>query len=193
MLKTRGLSSVCAGIGYLDNGESDSTVVDAFDVATFFADMRSMLNRIGAMRTLIATGATPEVHAGPWCDYCPSMAYCPAHSRLAMTMLGELEYVQKEIAFFTPEQVSKAWDLKKRIESMLETVDESLRLRIQQSVIPRPNGKRLAMVEQAGRASFDTAKAISRIKEYGGDVSDLTKKGKPFFKVAEVNMNGAGK
>ncbi len=108
-----------------------------------------------------------------------------------MQMLGELETIQKEVAFFTVEQVSKAWDLSKRIGKILETVDDSLRLRIQQSVIPRPNGKKLAMVEMPGRMGFDKEKALARIKELGGAVNDLTTRGKPYEQIKEVNMNGA--
>ncbi len=192
-IKTLGISSVVGAIGYLDDGYTDVSVVDAFDAAVFFADMRAMLKRLADMKALVATGATPEVHAGPWCDYCPSMAYCPAHTRLALNMLGEIDALKQGVAFMTVEQVSKAWDLKKRLEGMLEAVDESLRLRIQQGVIPRPGGKRLAMVEMPGRMGFDKEKALARIKELGGTVNDLTSRGKPYEQIKEVNMNGASK
>lgn len=187
-LKTKGLSQVHGGIGYLDDGEHDTTSVDVFDAATLFADLRAMMNKIGAARALVATGGTPDVHAGPWCKYCPAMAYCPAQTRLVKTMLGELEAAQQAVEFMTVEQVSKAWDLSKRIEKVLETVQESLRLRIQQSVIPRPNGKRLAMVEMPGRMAFDKEKAVARIRELGGQVDDLEKKGKPYYQVKEVKV-----
>lgn len=179
------LTEVGGCIGYLDNGESDCTKVDAFDASAFFADCRSMLNRIGAARTLVATGGTPEVHAGPWCDYCPSLAYCPAQTRLALNMIGELEDIKGKVAFMTPEQVSKAWDIKKRLESMLETVDESLRLRISQGFIPRPSGKRLALVD-CHRFSDDTKRMKERLAELGEDLSRF-KKRVDYTQVKEVN------
>jgi hypothetical protein len=192
VLKWHDAKEVRACIGYLDDGEVDSGMFDAFDAAAFFADMRSMLNRIGAARALVATGGTPEVHAGPWCKYCPSVSYCPAHTRLALQMLGELDYVQNQVAFMTPEQVGKAWTLLQQIESLAEKVDASLRLRAQQGVIPLPNGKRLAMVEMPGRASFDKDAALGRIKELGGSTDGLMKKGKPYFQVKEIAMPPRG-
>jgi hypothetical protein len=185
LLKVEGVSMVHGGIGYLDNDEADVHTFDAFDLPGFFNDMRSMLNRIGAARALVATGGTPDVHAGPWCDYCPSMPYCPAHTRLAMSMMGELDTISKEIAFFTPEQVSKAWDIKKRLETMLESVDESLKLRIQQGVIPRPNNKRLMMVECRKQVD-DNAKIRARLAELGEDLSKY-KRTIFYDQVKEVN------
>jgi hypothetical protein len=108
-------------------------------------------------------------------------------------MLGELEAANSAVAFMTPEQVGNAWVLLKKVQKLAENIDEALRLRAQQGIIPLPNGKRLAMVEQNGRASFDRDKAESRIRELGGRTDDLMKKGKPFFKVAEVNMESAKK
>lgn len=190
-MKTLWLSSANGAIGYLDDGETDIATFDMFDASAFFADMRSMLNRIGAARVVVAAKGTPDVHAGPWCEYCPAMAYCPAQNRMAMQMLGELDYVQREIAFFSPEQVSNAYDLSKRIGKLLSTVDESLRLRIQQSVIPRPGGKRLTTVEMPGRMGFDKEKAIARIKELGGSTDDLMTRGKPYDQIKEIKMSAA--
>jgi hypothetical protein len=181
------LTKVHGGIGYLDNGETDEADFDMFDVAVFFSDMRAMLKSIHAAQELVASGGTPDVSAGPWCKYCPAMPYCPAHTRLAMTMIGELDYISKEIAFFSPDQVSKAWDTYKRLETILERAGESLRLRIGQSVIPRPGNKRLAMVEMPGRSTFDKDAALGRLKELGGSTEGLMKKGKPYFQVKEVN------
>jgi hypothetical protein len=147
-----------------------------------------MLGRIHAARALLKAGGTPTVHAGPWCEYCPAMAYCPAQTRLALQMMGELDFVQKQVAFMSAEQVGKAWVLLKRIQKLSESVEESLRLRAQQGVIPLPNGKRLTMAEQPGRMGFDKDKALGRIRELGGRTDDLMSRGKPFFKIAEVKM-----
>jgi hypothetical protein len=185
VMKTRGVSEVLAALGYLDNSESDEATVDSFDEAAFFADMRAAMNKIGAARTLVASGGTPEVHSGPWCDYCPAMAYCPAHTRLALNMLGELEDIKGKVAFMTVEQVSKAWDIKKRLESMLETVDESLRLRISQEFIPRANGKRLALVD-CKRTSDDTKRMKDRLVELGEDLNAY-RRTVEYTQVKEIN------
>jgi hypothetical protein len=186
ILKHEQLSKIKGAIGYLDNGEADIHAFDVFDVPRFFEDMRQMLDRIGAAKALAATGVVPEVHSGPWCDYCPAMPYCPAHARLAMTMLGELDAVRQEIAFFTPEQVSKAWDLKKKIETILGSVDESLRLRISQSVIPRDGKKRLAMVD-CKRTGFDLAAAKKKLADLGVDLKSFDKQ-ITYQQVKEVNV-----
>ncbi len=183
-----GLSEIRGAIGYLDDGEADIATFDAFDIPVFFADMRAMLNRIGAARALVATGGTPDVHAGPWCDYCPAMAYCPAHTRLAKTMLGELTDVEKQIAFMTAEDAGRAWALLKQIQNLADKVDASLRMRAAQEVVPLPNGKRLALIDKS-RASFDKAKAVAWIKEHGGNPSDF--EGRTYFsQIAEVKMTG---
>jgi hypothetical protein len=188
VMKHGGLSEVRGGLGYLDDGEADIATFDAFDIPVFFAEMRSMLNRIGAARALVATGGTPDVHAGPWCEYCPAMAYCPAQTRLARTMLGELTEVEKQIAFMTPEDAGRAWALLKQIQGLADKVDASLRLRAAQEVVPLPNGKRLALIDKS-RASFDKAKAIAWIKEHGGNPSDF--EGRTHFtQIAEVKMTG---
>lgn len=186
VMLTEGHSRVHGGIGYLDNDEADVHTFDAFDAATFFADMRLMLNRIGAARALVATGGKPEVHTGSWCKYCPAIAYCPAHTRLAMSMLGELDFVEKEIAFMTAEQAGKSWVLLRQIQTLADKVEASLRLRARQDVVPLPNGKRLALVEKS-RASFDNKKAKAWIVEHGGDLKSF--EGRTHFEqVMEINM-----
>lgn len=180
------LQEVRGAIGYLDDADVDMAVFDEFDCALFFAEMRSMLNRIGAARTLVATGGTPEVHAGPWCDYCPAVAYCPAQTRLARTMLGELTTVEQQVAFMTAEDAGRAWSLLKQIQSLADKVEASLKLRAKQDVVPLPNGKRLALVDSS-RANFDKKKAIAWIAEHGGNPKDF--EGRTFFDtVREINM-----
>lgn len=186
VLKHRGLSMVRGGIGYLDNGEEDTTIVDAFDVPMFFEDMRQMLNRIGAARLLATTGKVPDVHAGPWCEYCPAMPYCPAHNRLALQMMGELDFVEQRVAFMTAEDAGKAWTLVKRIQSLADRVEASIRLRAQSDVVPLPNGKRLALVESS-RKSFDKDAAIKRLTDHGLPADDLYKTTK-FNTVKEIKF-----
>lgn len=186
VMKTSNLPEVRGGLGYLDDGESDITTFDAFDIPVFFAEMRAMLNRIGAARALVATGGTPDVHAGPWCDYCPAMAYCPAQTRLAKTMLGELETVEQKVAFMTPEDAGRAWSLLKQIQGLADRVETSLKLRAKQEVVPLPNGKRLALIDSS-RTNFDKKKAIAWIEERGGNPKDF--EGRTYFeKVQEINV-----
>lgn len=190
VMKAHGLTKVHGGLGYLSDDEIDIHSFDSFDAAVFFEDMRKMLNRIGAARALVATGGTPEVHSGPWCQYCPALAYCPAQTRLAKTMLGELMDVEKEVAFMTSEQAGKAWTLLKQIQGLADRVEASLKLRARQDVVPLPNGKRLALVD-CSRSSFDKKKALAWIKERGGDPAEF--EGRTHYEqIKEINMPKAG-
>lgn len=188
VMKHQKVSRLVGAIGYLDNDEVDSHAFDDWDMATFFADMRTMLGRIRAYRQGLRSFpfSEPDVSSGPWCQYCPAMAYCPAQSRLAMTMLGEMDYIEKGISEFSPEQVGKAWGLLKQIQAMADRVESSLKLRARSDVIPLPNGKRLSLVE-CSRASFDKKKAIAWIKEHGGNPDEMM--GRSYYEqVKEVNM-----
>ncbi len=102
-----------------------------------------------------------------------------------MSMMGELNDINKEVAFFTPEQVSKVWDIKGRLETMLKAVDNSLKLRIRQGVIPRPGNKRLAMVECKKQVD-DTKRIKARLAELGEDLSKY-KRTIFYDQVKEVN------
>ncbi len=186
VMKESGTSKVLGALCYLDDGEVDESVFDAFDAAAFFEEMRSLKARILAAKVLVDSGATPTVSAGPWCEYCPAMAYCPAQTRQALAMLGDLGEIEQQVAFMTEEQVGKAWEKKRQIEAILERVDASLRLRAQQGVIPLSNGKRLALVDKT-RRSFNKDRAIARIHELGGETSDLYKT-VSFSQIAEVKM-----
>lgn len=184
-----GLAEVRGALGYLDDGEADVATFDAFDAALFLSEIRTMLGRIEAAAELLASGGTPEVHAGPWCQYCPSVAYCPAQTRLARTMLGELTDVEKQIAFMTSEQTGRAWVLLRQIQNLAERVEASIKLRAKQDVVPLPNGKRLALVDSS-RASFDKKKALAWIEEHGGNPADF--QGRTHFEtVREINMPAA--
>lgn len=187
VMKDSGASTVLGALCYLDDGEVDEHPFDAFDAAMFFEDMRQLMNKIGAAKLLVSTGQMPAVSAGPWCEYCPAMAFCPAQTRQALAMLGELGDIEQQVAFMTEEQVGKAWEKKRQIEAILERVDASLRLRAQQGVIPLSNGKRLALVDKT-RRSFNKDRALSRIHELGGETSDLYKT-VSFTQIAEVKMS----
>lgn len=174
VMKTHAVGEVTGALGYLDDGEVDSHPFDAFDAANFWDEMRGVLARVRRAEAAVAEGKHVEVHTGPWCEYCPAIAYCPAHTRLALAMLGELDDVEKQIAFMTPEQCGRAWDLLKQAKAIVDRVDVSLRTRAKQDVIPLAGGKRLAMVEGT-RRSVDSKAAVARIVELGGKTDDLYK------------------
>lgn len=179
-------TDVLGAIAYLDDGEVDSAAFGAFDAAVWFDEARKMLTKIRAAQAIVDRGEVPAVHAGSWCQYCPSMPYCPAQTRQALVLIGELESIEQKVAFMSAAQVGEAWQIKKSIEKLLERVDASLRLRVQSDVIPLANGKRLAFVEKS-RESFDKEKALARIKELGGSVDGLTKR-TTYTQISEVKV-----
>lgn len=186
VMKADGISTVTGAIGYLDNDDVDAHVFDAFDVPSFFDDMRKMLSRIIAARALVAKGGTPEVHAGPWCEYCPAVAFCPAQTRLALVMIEALVDVNQHVAFMSTEQAGLAWMKLRQIQSLADKVEEALKLRAKQEVVPLPNGKRLALV-QSSRRSVDSKKALARLEKAGLETNDLYKT-THFDVVREVNL-----
>jgi hypothetical protein len=174
VLKWLGLSSVNVALGYLDDGEKDEATVDVFDAEAFFEAMQAMHRRIGLAREAVEAGRPPMVHQGSWCDYCPALPYCPAHARLALTMIAELDHINNQIAMWTPEQAGLAWTKVKQIQSLAERVEESIKLRARQSVVPLPGGKRLALVPSS-RTSPDGKRALAKLQELGVDTSDYQK------------------
>jgi hypothetical protein len=165
-----GLPVVMGAIAYLDDGEVDAHMFDAFDSAAFWEDMSRMLNKIGAARALVATGGIPAVHTGSWCEYCPALSYCPAQTSLARSMLGELHSIEQTIAFMSAEQCGKAWELLGQIQAIAERVDASLRLRARQEPLPLADGSVIAAVECKGRMVTNNDAIRARFEQLGEPV-----------------------
>ena len=162
VLLRHGADQGMGAIAYLDDSELDATPVDAFHVAAWWADLRSLASRIRAARDLVAQGGMPSVSAGPWCKYCPALPHCPAHTRLALSLVGELESVDAKLATLTPDQAGNAWEKVKRYKLVLERIEETLREYARREPLPLPNGRRLALVESR-RTSLDTKKAAEML------------------------------
>lgn len=153
-------------LAYLDDSELEPETFDAFHVTAWWEELRGMLARIRRAADVIAAGQVPEVNAGSWCTYCPALPYCPAHTRLALSMLGELEQVDQAIGELTADQCGRAWELLKRFDTIADRVRDTIKARAKRETVPLSNGRRLAMVE-CSRKSFDTTKA----KELLGDAA----------------------
>lgn len=162
VLLRHGADQGMGAIAYLDDSELDATPVDAFHVAAWWADLRSLASRIRAARDLVAQGGMPSVSAGPWCKYCNALPHCPAQTRLAKSLLGELDEVDRQLGALSLDQAGRAWELLKRYEVIAERVKESLRERARREPLPLANGRRLALVESS-RKSLDTKKAAEML------------------------------
>ncbi len=178
--------SVTGFLGYLDDSELEPKVFDAFHVAGWWEELRAMKGRIDAAASLVEAGGVPEVNAGTWCQYCPSLPYCPAHTRLALSMLGELEAVDKALAPLSAEQCGRAWELLKRYKTVADRVEKTIKARASRELVPLSNGRRLALVECKGRMSVDSEAVAAAFSELGREVPK--KRGAPYVQVKEVKI-----
>lgn len=149
-----------AVLAYLDDGETDGCEVDAFDATAWWRELRSLHS------ALHDAAAASRVHEGPWCEYCEAAPFCPAKTRLAVAMLGELADIETQALEMSLEQAGRAWDKAKDIEALLERVQRALRERAKREPLPLANGRRLALVESS-RTSLDTAAAKALLEAHG--------------------------
>lgn len=157
-----GASAAYGAIAYLDDSELDVAHFDAFHVMGYWADLAWLLKRIREAHALVKRGEAPNVTAGPWCKYCPALPNCPAHTRLAKSLLGELDSVDAQVSSLTVEQCGRAWELLKRYDVIAERVKEGIRARASRETVPLSSGRRLMLVEQS-RRSLDTKKAAEML------------------------------
>lgn len=153
-----GADTSVGALAYLDDSELDAAPFDAFHVAQFWTDLSFLVKRIRGAREALAKGEQIDVAAGAWCKYCPAIPHCPAHTKLAKALLGELEGIDEQVQSLTVEQCGRAWELLKRYDAISDRVKDSIRTRARHEPIPVSGGKRLMLVESS-RRSLDTKKA----------------------------------
>ncbi len=180
VMARHGTDIVVGAIGYLDDSELDAAPFDYFSALGYWGELAAMLARVRSAEARAAAGGTVDVSAGAWCKYCPAIPHCPAHTRLAKALLGELDGVDAQIADLTAEQCGRAWDLLKRYDVIAERVKESIRTRARSEVVPLSGGRRLALIESQ-RRSLDTKKAAEMLG------ADAPYKVSHFTQVREVN------
>lgn len=170
-------------LAYLNDGETDGCEVDALDVATWAGEVAALHRRLHEY------DSAARIHSGPWCKYCPSLAWCPQQTRLAQAMVGELADIEGGVAVMTDEQAGRAWEKLKAFGALADKVETALRMRARHSPLPLSNGRRLALVEQRGRESVDAAAVKARYAEWGEAVP--MKRGAPFEVVKELKKEEA--
>jgi len=187
VMARHGVDAVIGFLGYLDDSELESDPFDAFHVMAWWGELRSMLERIRKAADVVASGTVPDVNSGTWCQYCPSLPHCPAHTRLALSMLGELDGIDKAIGELTVEQCGRAWELLKRYDVLADRVRETIRSRARREMVPLSNGRRLALVECKGRLSFDQKRAKEMLAEHG--LKAPMKRGDSYHQVKELKLS----
>jgi hypothetical protein len=154
MIKLLGVDAVEAGLTYLDNWESDLAPFDAFDAEEVLGELRQTLERVQAAK------ADDPVALGPWCEYCPAMASCPARQKLlrASAAMVRESTIEQTLADVTDETAGSLYE---RFQSLADAVERAIKLlrdRAKHSPLPLPNGKVLAAIE-GERKSLDAKKA----------------------------------
>jgi CRISPR/Cas system-associated exonuclease Cas4 (RecB family) len=185
VMERHGTDMVAGALAYLDDNELDAAPFDVFQAGVYWNELAAMVRRVRDAEARIARGETLDVASGSWCKYCPALPHCPAHTRLAAALLGELEGVDTQIASLTVEQCGRAWELLKRYDVIADRVRESIKARARSEVVPLTGGRRLALVEMPGRSSLDQDAVKARFKKLGEPVP--MKRGRPFTTTKEVN------
>ena len=126
-----------------------------------------------------------HINSGAHCQYCPSMAWCPQQTRLALAMVGELD-MHDQLQAMTDSQAGAAWEKLKSIRVLVDKVEAALRTRAKHSPLPLSNGRRLALVEQRGRESVDAEAVRKRYAELGEAVP--MKRGASFDVIKELTV-----
>ncbi len=171
-------------LGYLDDSELEAATFDAFHVAAWWEELREMAYRIRRAQVVVNEGQVPDVSAGAWCKYCPALPYCPAHTRLALSMLGELDTFDAKVEALTVDQCGRAWELLKRYDVLADRIRDTIRARAKRETVPLSNGRRLALVE-CTRRGLDTKKAAELLGE------DAPMKTSTYTQVKEVRLASA--
>lgn len=187
VMSRHGADTAMGFLGYLDDSELEVELFDAFHVAAWWDELREMVHRIRRAAVVVGEGGAPDVNSGTWCQYCPALPYCPAHTRLALSMLGELDSVGAKVDALTLDQCGRAWELLKRYDVLADRVRDSIKARASREIVPLTNGRRLALVECKGRMSVDSAAVEATFREMGREVPK--RRGRDYVQVKEVKVD----
>lgn len=179
-----GADELVAGIGYLDNGETDLAPFDCFDVPRLWDDLERAVKAWRQAEQDMQAGKALRVHSGSWCEYCPAFSYCPEQTRLALAMVDELSDVERQIESMTAEQAGAAWVKLRQVQALAERVEESLRVRAHHEPLVLGEDRVLMAVEMPGRMSLDQGAVKERYAALGEPLP--MKRGKDFVQLKEV-------
>lgn len=157
---------------YLNDDWCDAASFTRLDAAAFFAERVAMFERIYAAADRLANGEALNVHAGPWCEYCPAMSHCPEKTRLALAMVGELEAIRSSVANMSDEQAGRAWEKAQDIEKILCHVQDALKARIQSSPngLPVEGGQKLVVLKEERMNGYDFDAIKTTFADMGQEV-----------------------
>lgn len=109
------------------------------------------------LQQLPARAATASFSPGDHCRYCPSIAYCPAQSALARSIVqtSELPVAQDlpgAVMALTLEQAGELWPKVQRAEALIESIKDALKTRARQQPLPLPDGREVKEITEQRRS-----------------------------------------
>lgn len=140
----------------------DRVEMDAFDLDSHEVELRELMAERQRVLALPAA-ERPPLHEGPWCRYCPALAYCPAKvTLLATTFDGDLGELAVEL---TPERAARAWGKINQAEKLLERLKAIVKDYGRQSPFPTEEGYEVGEVTKH-RETLVPERAQRVLKEY---------------------------
>lgn len=153
----------------------DSAVYDRFTLDAFAMELEQAMDEVQAARRVWLAGGVPTVSPGEWCQYCGALPSCPSQVALARAMVTEVDalganlsdvQLRDRIFALSLDDAGKAWAKARQIRSLLDRVEESLKMRAMEEALPLGNGKEARRVSYP-KESFVQAKAIALMQSKG--------------------------
>lgn len=150
-----------------------SATYTALDIDLYLDRYESALESSKDARRVYLAGGTPDVREGPACQWCGAADACPAKTRLARAMLGELTEIDRAVEMMPIEQAGRAWEYAhERAQPMLKRIIAVLNDRARRESLPLSNGD-VAREIKYERESMNTESALALLKELGATEEQL--------------------
>lgn len=158
--------------------------VSAWELDTFELELQAAMLELERMEQEYAAGRMPNVHEGPWCDYCPAYRNCPAKvafireipdqlARLGISAPAEpgaaLELDRRQI---TVARAAQAWMMVERIEEALAQIKQEICGFGAFQDIPLPDGRVIGVLRTERRALDGRIAAQVLLARYGQEAVD---------------------
>ena len=171
----RGLDRARVSFWYLrDDGgfREDFAELNALDLADFADELEELVERIQRAREIVAAGKLPTVSEGPWCDYCPALASCPAKTALARAMVTEPQLLLERLGTLTPADAGIVYERIKAFEQIAKRIKDGIRSMATLEPIPLSGGKLLREVSWPNTVIKQEVAYKVIAEKYGPDVAD---------------------
>ncbi len=155
-----GWETIEVGIGYLDDNYADVAELGLLELSAAMSRIRRV------MEAAHSADASTPLHTGPWCEYCPSLAWCPAQANLVRSLV---ETGGGGIDSWSAEQAGEAWEKIAQAEAIIERMKDAIKMRARRETVPLPGGKYRLMLVDSTRTSKDATAMAARLAELGED------------------------